>query len=108
MDRLLDYLAARGFRFSIDQVSSLNLDYGDLARRNFKFVKINTATVMNEFRSGSPHVAPEDVKQMIERHGIDLIVEKIESEPMLLELLNLRIDFGQGYLFGEPRITRLG
>lgn len=108
MDRLLDYLAARGFRFSIDQVSSLNLDYGDLARRHFKFVKIDAATVMNELRSGSSHVAPEDVKRMIERHGIDLIVEKIESEPMLLDLLDLRIDFGQGYLFGEPRITRLG
>ncbi len=108
MDRLLDYLASRGFRFSIDQVGSLNLDYGELARRHFKFVKIDAATVMNDLRSESPHVAPEDVKRMIERHGIDLIVEKIESEPMLLDLLDLRIDFGQGYLFGEPRITRLG
>jgi len=108
MDRLLDYLASRGFRFSIDQVGSLNLDCGDLARRHFEFVKIDAATVMNDLRSGSSRIAPEDVKRMIERHGIDLIVEKIESEPMLLDLLDLRIDFGQGYLFGEPRITRLG
>ncbi len=108
MDRLLDYLALRGFRFSIDQVGSLNLDYGDLARRHFKFVKIDAATVMKDLRSESSRIAPEDVKRMIERHGIDLIVEKIESEPMLLDLLDLRIDFGQGYLFGEPRITRLG
>jgi cyclic-di-GMP phosphodiesterase TipF (flagellum assembly factor) len=36
---------------------------------------------------------------------MDLIVEKIETEEMLLDLLELKIDFGQGYLFGEPRPT---
>ena len=108
MTRLLDYLAARGFRFSIDQVATLNLDYAELARQHFKFVKIDAMTVMNELQSEDSQIAPEDVKRMIERHGIDLIVEKIESEPMLLDLLDLRIDFGQGYLFGEPRITDMG
>jgi cyclic-di-GMP phosphodiesterase TipF (flagellum assembly factor) len=38
--------------------------------------------------------------------GIDLIVEKIETEQMLVELLEYSIDFGQGYLFGEPRLSK--
>ena len=32
---------------------------------------------------------------------MDLIVEKIETEQMLVELLDYHIDFGQGYLFGS-------
>ena len=39
--------------------------------------------------------------------AIDLVVERIETEPMLVELLDLQIDFGQGYLFGEPRIAKI-
>ena len=38
--------------------------------------------------------------------GVDLIVEKIETEQMLVELLDYDIDFGQGYLFGEPRLSQ--
>ena len=40
------------------------------------------------------------------RAGIALVVEKIESEEMLLDLLDYNIDFGQGYLFGEPKKPR--
>ena len=42
----------------------------------------------------------------LDRVGVDLIVEKIESEQTLLKLLDHNIDFGQGYLFGEPRISK--
>ena len=35
-----------------------------------------------------------------------MIVEKIESEPQLVELLDYNIRFGQGYLFGEPRESK--
>lgn len=38
---------------------------------------------------------------------MDLIVEKIEIKSDLLELLDLRVDFGQGHLFGAPRLTRI-
>ena len=34
------------------------------------------------------------------------IVEKLESEDSLRELLDHEIDYGQGFLFGEPRPAR--
>ena len=45
------------------------------------------------------------LKRTMDLHGIDLIVEKLEKEQNLVELLEYRIDFGQGYLFGEPRLS---
>ena len=46
------------------------------------------------------------LKQTMDDAGIDLIAEKIETEKMLVELLEHNIDFGQGYLFGEPRMSK--
>lgn len=103
----LRQLAGLGFRFSVDQVTSLNIDYGDLMRHRFKYVKVETGVMLSEMRRPSANIAVEDIKRVVDRHGMDLIVEKIETEQELLELLDLRVDFGQGYLFGAPRLARI-
>jgi cyclic-di-GMP phosphodiesterase TipF (flagellum assembly factor) len=106
IERQLSRLAAMGFRFSMDQVASLSLDYDALAERHFKFVQIDARTLIEEFDAPSSHLDIDviDLKRTLERHGIDLIVEKIESEPMLLDVLDFHVDYGQGYLFGEPKV----
>lgn len=101
--RDLDALSRMGFRHSLDQVVDLHLDPAMLAACSFRFVKIEAARLLDP-NSG---VDPEALKKTLDEHGIDLIVEKIESEAKLVELLDLNIDFGQGYLFGEPRLSRL-
>jgi cyclic-di-GMP phosphodiesterase TipF (flagellum assembly factor) len=40
------------------------------------------------------------------RSGIDLIAEKIESENMVVDLLDFDVRFGQGFLFSAPRPVR--
>ena len=42
-------------------------------------------------------------ERQLDRTGIDLIISKIETETQLRNLLDLNIDYGQGFLFGEPR-----
>ncbi|MEX2453761.1 MAG: EAL domain-containing protein, partial [Rhodospirillaceae bacterium] len=101
--RQLGRLAALGFRFSLDQVSSLNLDYGALAEQRFKYIKIDARTLLREVPQPTTDIDLYDFKKALERQGIDLIVEKIETEKTLLEVLDFHVDFGQGYLFGEPR-----
>jgi cyclic-di-GMP phosphodiesterase, flagellum assembly factor TipF len=107
IERHLNHLAQLGFRFSVDQVAGLDIDYADLMRLRFKYVKMDAVNLLAEQRAPRSQIAIDDVKRIADRHGIDLIVEKIESEKMLLELLDLRIDYGQGYLFGEPRLARI-
>jgi cyclic-di-GMP phosphodiesterase, flagellum assembly factor TipF len=106
IERHLRHLASLGFRFSVDQVSSLSIDYNDLVSLRFKYVKMDTETLLAEVREPTGPIAVEDIKRIADRHGMDMIVEKIESEQQLLDLLDLRIDYGQGYLFGEPRLAR--
>lgn len=99
----LSRLAALGFRFSLDQVNSLNLDYGALAEQHFKYIKVDAATMLREVPQPTIDIDLQDFKKALERQGIDLIVEKIESEEVLRDILDFHVDYGQGYLFGEPK-----
>jgi cyclic-di-GMP phosphodiesterase TipF (flagellum assembly factor) len=56
-------------------------------------------------RGDDPQLDMRRFKGALDRCAMDLIVEKIETDDMLLDLLDLKIDYGQGYLFGEPRPT---
>jgi cyclic-di-GMP phosphodiesterase TipF (flagellum assembly factor) len=104
--RDLDRLAQMGFRFSIDQVTDLDLDAATLSGRHFRFLKLEAARVTQAARSGLLGNDPKLLKRTLDSYAIDLIVERIETEPMLLEVLDLHVDFGQGFLFGEPRIAK--
>jgi cyclic-di-GMP phosphodiesterase, flagellum assembly factor TipF len=95
-------LAEAGFRFSVDQVPGFNFDPMKLRNLHIGFVKIGAAAALEAAEHGGMHM----MKAGLERAGIELIVEKIESEPMLLDLLDHDIDYGQGYLFGPPRPSR--
>jgi cyclic-di-GMP phosphodiesterase, flagellum assembly factor TipF len=99
----LGRLAALGFRFSLDQVNSLNLDYGSLAEQHFKYIKIDAQTMLREVPQPTTDIDLHDFKKALERQGIDLVVEKIETEDVLRDILDFHVDFGQGYLFGEPK-----
>jgi len=97
---LLDRLAYLGCRFSLDRIIDLNLDPPALAERQIRFVKIEIGRLL----SGAQ--LDHGLLRALRRHQIDLIVEKIEDENRLIELLDYEIDFGQGYLFGAPRLAR--
>jgi cyclic-di-GMP phosphodiesterase TipF (flagellum assembly factor) len=97
-------LARLGFTFSLDRVTDLDLDVELLTRRHFRFVKLDIAEILVRARQEPGSVAA--LKRSLDRAGIDLIVEKIEDEADLIEALDFQIDFGQGYLFGEPQKSR--
>ncbi len=56
--------------------------------------------------AASPNIHAADFKELLTRYGIDLIVEKIETERQAIDVVELDVDYGQGYLFGEPRPVR--
>ncbi len=103
----LDRLAQLGCRFSLDQVGDLELDADELAQRHVRYVKLDVRDLIDLHDSEDEAQSLARLKESLDRNRIDLIVEKIEDEPSLVELLDYRIDFGQGYLFGEPRPARM-
>ena len=99
----MDRLAEIGVRFSLDFVMELPLDYARLADWHVRFVKVPAGRFAETDPQGPWEGSLFQLRRMLGLHGIELIVEKIETDQQLLELLEFNIAFGQGYLFGEPK-----
>jgi cyclic-di-GMP phosphodiesterase TipF (flagellum assembly factor) len=107
-------LADLGFRFSIDKVSDLDLDFQDLARADVAFVKIAAPLLIEQLQDDNgrltlksmPDLEAADLAALALRHGVELVAEKVESERQVVDILDLEIGLGQGHLFGEPRPIR--
>lgn len=105
-ERSLATLARLGFKFSMDQVSDLHLDYGGLHDRGFRYIKIPAETLLEGAAETGTDIHPGDLKELMARFGLNLIVDRIESERTVIDVLEYDVDYGQGYLFGGPRPVR--
>ncbi|ABI64900.1 MULTISPECIES: EAL domain-containing protein [Maricaulis] len=109
MARMADF----GFRFSIDQIAHVELDLTEMERAGVRFAKIGGRRLLDAidnyesiagYEAGA--IATEDLAGLFGRHGIELIVDKIEDEATVVEVLEMDVAYGQGHLFGEPRPVR--
>jgi cyclic-di-GMP phosphodiesterase, flagellum assembly factor TipF len=101
-------LAERGFRFSMDNLTDLRVNAGDLNERGFGFVKVPAALLFNRLGAIGADIRPADFSESLSRFGIDLIADRIEDENMVIDLLDYDVRFGQGVLFSPPRPLRAG
>jgi cyclic-di-GMP phosphodiesterase TipF (flagellum assembly factor) len=112
--RNMGKLADLGFRFSLDKVTDLDLDFQDLSRSDVKFVKIAAQLLLEELTEingrlvlrSLPDLAAEDFTTLTRRYGVEVVAEKVEAERQVVDVLELNIGFGQGHLFGEPRAIK--
>ena len=99
----LKELSSLGFAFSMDRVTSIDLDIEALRRRGVRYLKVSPAVLLDPAAQRGRGVRLEDLHEILARNGVALIGEKIETERQVVDLLDFSIDYGQGYLFGEPR-----
>lgn len=90
-----------GAGLSVDGVKDLAFDPATLAARRVGMMKISAEALL-----ARPAASVAELRRRLADAEIDLIAERIESDEQLVELLELGIDYGQGYLFGEPRPAR--
>ena len=107
-------LAELGFRFSLDKVVDLDLDLLDLERADVKYLKVSAPVLLEGLVEsagrlpvrGRRDLAAADYADLLRRHGVELVAEKVEAERQVIDVLELDIGYGQGNLFGEPRPIR--
>ena len=104
-ERLLTLLSTSGCRLALSSVTYPKVDIESLDQCQFKFIKIEAATLQKAIVANPP-LDLVMLRRILANHTMDLIVEKIESEDTLLQMLEYDIDFGQGFLFGEPKLSR--
>lgn len=99
----LGQIAREGVPLCLCRPEKLDMDSARLFEHGFRMIKVDASVLM----AAIPHDLEADrmrlLKRALDRAGIDLIVENIDTEQKLVELLDFNIDFGLGPLFGETR-----
>ncbi|WP_100963155.1 EAL domain-containing protein [Bosea sp. FBZP-16] len=104
---LLGAMSANGVRFALDHVADLRFDPVSLHDRGVRFVKVSAALLLAEARGGKlADIAAGDIAIQLARGSIQLVAEEVEDDPMVADMLDLGIGFGQGIVFSPPRPVR--
>ena len=102
----LSSLSRLGYKFALDKVTRLDLDFSKLQRQGFRFIKVDTNILLNGLADAGSRIHIADLKSYLGRYGIDLIAEKVENEVSVTQLVSYDISLAQGYHFSEPRPVR--
>lgn len=98
-------LIAQGCRFSVDHIDHLeSLDFKHLKTLNVKYLKLDISVLLKALQKDPTGKILESLKKQADNMMIDLIVTKVENEKELIEMLDFHFDYGQGFLFGKPRL----
>lgn len=113
--RAMARLADLGFRFSMDRVSRIDaIDLADLERSGVRYLKMAGDLLVQQViheglrprSSITRDIDAADVASVCLRFAVELIAERVESEAVVRELLDIDIGLAQGHLFGAPRPLR--
>ncbi len=99
-------LSDKGFRFSMDGVRDLRIEPRDLADKGFRYVKVPADLMISRAADAGGEIHVADLAGLFARYGLDLIAEGIDTEAMVVDVLDYEVRFAQGLLFSPPRPVR--
>ncbi len=99
----LSDMHAFGFRFALDHVTHLGMDFEHLAQCGFTFVKLPAQVFLKGLPSDAGFITVNDICRHIARCGLTLVVGAVDDEALLARVFGFGALFGQGQLFGAPR-----
>jgi cyclic-di-GMP phosphodiesterase TipF (flagellum assembly factor) len=97
-----------GFRFSLQGLTDLDMDFGQLKAAGFEFVKLDAGVFLQGLPLGQDVVPASDLCRYMASLGLAVIVGRIDSEAERTRVQGFGVQFGQGGLFGAPRPVNLG
>jgi cyclic-di-GMP phosphodiesterase TipF (flagellum assembly factor) len=92
-----------GFRFALEDVSDLDMDFEALTAAGFAFAKFDARVFLEGLPAQGGLIPAADLCRYLAHLGLTLIVGRIDDEAQLAKVLGFGVLFGQGTLFGAPR-----
>lgn len=99
----LEDLARLGFRFSLQGVADLDMDFDALRALGFEFVKLDAAVFQAGLFCDGETVPASDICEHFQDLGLSVIVADIADAETRDRLVGWGVAYGQGALFGAPR-----
>jgi cyclic-di-GMP phosphodiesterase TipF (flagellum assembly factor) len=102
----LRMMAAAGFRFALDNVTDLDVDFAELKAKGFEFIKIDAPLFLDGLASSKGRIPTSEICRHLGDLGLTLIVSRIEDDWLLARILGFGVLFGKGTLFGPPKVVK--
>ncbi|MFM9940855.1 MAG: EAL domain-containing protein [Hyphomicrobiaceae bacterium] len=96
-----------GFRFALEHVTDLDMDFELLKENGFAFVKLDASVFLEGMQAGDDLVPSADICRHMAELGLGLVVGGIVDEMDLAKIMGFGVIYGQGALFGEPRAVQV-
>jgi cyclic-di-GMP phosphodiesterase TipF (flagellum assembly factor) len=102
----LGALSTVGFRFALEEVTDLDMDFAELKELGFAFVELDAPVFLDGLPAATGRVPASDICRHLADFGLTLIVGRIEDDWLLARILGFGVLFGKGALFGAPRLVK--
>jgi cyclic-di-GMP phosphodiesterase, flagellum assembly factor TipF len=102
----LGSMAASGFGFALEDVTSLDMDFGGLKAMGFEFVKLDAQVFLEGLQAPSGRVPASDICRYLSEFGLAVIVGGIQDEWLQARILGFGVLLGKGTLFGGPKLVK--
>jgi len=102
----LGALATVGFRFALEGVTDLDMDFAALKEMGFAFVELDAPVFLDGLPAAGGRVPASDICRHLADFGLTLVVGRIEDDWLLARILGFGVLFGKGALFGGPRLVK--
>jgi len=96
----LNALGRLGFRFSLNHVADLDIDYAGLRDNYFRFVKIPASLLDGMDEAG---ISARQLKRELEAFGLTLVVERLGDASILDRLKDFGVELAQGHGLAAPK-----
>ncbi len=92
-----------GFRFALQAVTDLDMDFDSLKTKGFSFVKLDADVFLEGMPAPGGPLPAADICRHLAELGLTLIVGGIDDETKLARIFGFGALLGQGQMFGGPR-----
>ena len=101
--RFMKRLKEEGFTFALDDFGSGFSSFGYLRNLPVDYLKIDGSFVQNIDESLVSYTMVDSINSVGHVMGLKTIGEFVKSDKIWNKLVELGVDYGQGYIFAEPR-----
>ncbi len=101
--RFINRLKLEGFTFALDDFGAGFSSFGYLRNLPVDYIKIDGSFVQNIDESLVSYTMVDSINSIGHVMGLKTIAEFVKSEAVKDKLVDLGVDYGQGYFFAKPR-----
>jgi PAS domain S-box-containing protein/diguanylate cyclase (GGDEF)-like protein len=104
-EEIIDFIKtvkSYGCKIAIDDFGTGYSNFSYLSKLDVDYIKIDGSLIKNINRDVDHLLTVESILFFAHKKGIQTIAEFVEDESIFKTLLDLRVDYSQGYLFSTP------